>query len=277
MTDATHNQTGTEPVGAPSARIYLDYYQLAEAPFAITPDPEFLFSSGCHRQVLDKIAYAIDSRMGFVLLTGEVGTGKTTLCRSLLDRLAGKAETVYVINPSISGQELLAGMLEDAGASPAPTASKKAIIDRLYQHLLADVKRRPFVAIVDDAQTMSAEALEDLRLLSNLETDKHKLIQVVLSGQPELLNLLDSDRLRQLKQRIAIQRFANEFDFIERYSANDGEIFCRVIFSLSYFIFSELHIQCPMKIIFYLPMLSHSSPKNLRPTFKTHYVIPPLY
>ena len=204
MTEALFRLVATDPVDAPPGRVYLAYYQLSEAPFAITPDPEFLFSYSCHRQMLDKIGYAIDGRMGFVLLTGEVGTGKTTLCRTLLDRLSGEAETVYVINPSISGHELMASILEDLGETPPPKATKKALIDRLNQRLLADVTNRPFVVIIDDAQTMTAETLEDLRLLSNLESDKRKLIQVVLSGQPELLDILADDRLRQLKQRIAV-------------------------------------------------------------------------
>ncbi len=204
MTDASPNNAGADPTDKSSKRVYLDFYKLVEAPFAITPDPEFLFSSSCHQQVLDKISYAIDSRMGFILLTGEVGTGKTTLCRTLLDRLSGKAETVYVINPSVSGHELLAGILEDLGEDPPPDASKKALIDRLNQRLLSHDTNRPFVVIIDDSQTMTPETLEDLRLLSNLETDKHKLIQVVLSGQPELLAMLANEKLRQLKQRIAV-------------------------------------------------------------------------
>jgi general secretion pathway protein A len=113
-------------------RVYLDYYQLSEAPFAITPDPGFLFSSNCHQQVIDKIIYAIDGRMGFILLTGEVGTGKTTLCRTLLDRLGDQAETVYIINPSVSGQELLASILGDLGASP-PAACHQKRTDRPAQ------------------------------------------------------------------------------------------------------------------------------------------------
>jgi general secretion pathway protein A len=204
MTEALFRLVVTDPVDTPPGRVYLDYYQLSEAPFAITPDPEFLFSASCHQQVLDKIGYAIDGRMGFVLLTGEVGTGKTTLCRTLLDQLSLKAETVYVINPSISGHELMASILEDLGATPPPQATKKALIDQLNQRLLADSTNRPFVVIIDDAQTMTPETMEDLRLLSNLESDKRKLIQVVLSGQPELLDMLADDRLRQLKQRIAV-------------------------------------------------------------------------
>jgi general secretion pathway protein A len=193
-----------EPVEMPPARVYLDYYRLKEAPFAITPDPDFLFSAGSHQQVLDKIDYAIQGYMGFILLTGEVGTGKTTICRALLDRLREKAETVYIINPSVSGHELLVNILEDMGMPPKPQSSKKSLIDRLNRRLLSAGAARPFVVIIDDAQTMSPEAMEELRLLSNLETDKRKLIQVVLSGQPELLEMLAEKNLRQLKQRIAV-------------------------------------------------------------------------
>ena len=199
-----HHPIGTESTALPPERVYLDFYQLAEAPFAITPDPEFLFTAGSHQQAIDKIMYAIESRMGFILLTGEVGTGKTTVCRTLLDRLNDRAETVYIINPSLSGHELLAGILEDARIAVETKASKKTLIDRLHSHLLSFDPHRPFVVIIDDVQTMPPETLEDLRLLSNLETDKHKLIQVVLSGQPELIDLLADTGLRQLRQRIAV-------------------------------------------------------------------------
>jgi general secretion pathway protein A len=193
-----------EPEDTPPIRVYQDYYHLREPPFAITPDPDFLFSANSHKQVLEKINYAIDGRMGFVLLTGEVGTGKTTICRTLLDQLSGRAETVYLINPSVSAHELLFNILDDMGVCTAPQASKKNLIDQLNRYLLSLAPENPFVVIIDDAQTMSLETLEDLRLLSNLETDKRKLIQVVLSGQPELLDMLSDKRLRQLKQRIAV-------------------------------------------------------------------------
>lgn len=185
-------------------RIYTDFFNLNSSPFSITPDPEFLFLSETHRNVLEKIQYGIQSRMGFMLLTGEVGTGKTTLCRALLDHLQDRARTVYVINPSLNGLELLAGILDDLGAAYPQKASKKELIDRLNSFLLENADRTPVVIIVDDAQTMSLETLEDLRLLSNLETDKAKLLQMLLVGQPELLMNLDQPRMRQLRQRVAV-------------------------------------------------------------------------
>jgi len=185
-------------------RVYLDYYELAEPPFTITPDPQFLFHSNTHRNVIDKILYGIHSRMGFVLLFGEVGTGKTTICRTILDQLDGDFETVYVINPSLSGKELLSTILGDLGIDYPQDVTKKALIDRLNDFLLTVAKNKPVVIIVDDAQTMPADALEDLRLLSNLETDKKKLLQMVLVGQPELVEHLSSPELRQLMQRVNI-------------------------------------------------------------------------
>jgi len=187
-----------------TSRPYLIFYNLHEPPFSITPDPEFLYMSLSHRDVLEKILYGIQSRMGFLLMIGEVGAGKTTLCRRVLDEMKGKAETVYLINPSLSGIELIKSMLEDLGISCPAEASKKESLDLLNRFLLAASKEKPVVIIIDDAQTMTIEGLETLRLLSNLETDKEKLIQIVLAGQEELLDLLSKQEIRQLRQRIAI-------------------------------------------------------------------------
>lgn len=195
------------PQGGPEAlpeRIYSDFFDLTGTPFSITPDPEFLFFSETHQSVMEKIRYGIQSRMGILLLTGEVGTGKTTLCRALLDHLQTKARTVYVINPSLNGRELLACILEDLGVVCNPDASKKELIDSLNHFLLVQRHAEPVVIIIDDAQTMPPETLEDLRLLSNLETDKSKLLQLLLVGQPELLGQLSRPELRQLKQRVAV-------------------------------------------------------------------------
>ncbi|MFH2045898.1 MAG: AAA family ATPase [Pseudomonadota bacterium] len=184
--------------------IYLDYFQFQEAPFSITPDPGFLFLSTTHQSVIERIIYGIKNRLGFILLTGEVGTGKTTICRSVLDRLETNAETVYIINPSLSGIEILATILDDLGVTYSASTGKKELMDSLNSFLLASDRTKPVVIIIDDAQTMPIEALEDLRLLSNLETDKEKLLQMVIAGQPELLATISKPELRQLRQRIAI-------------------------------------------------------------------------
>ncbi len=195
--DTTLSETGRE-------RVYLDFYHLDQAPFSITPDPDFLFYSDTHQNAINKLLYGINSRMGFLLLVGEVGTGKTTICRAILDTLNEKAETVYIINPSLSGTELLSSVLDDLGIPCSTGASKKELIGTLNQYLLAEDRHKPVVIIIDDAQTMNLEALEDMRLLSNLETDKDKLLQILLVGQPELLNHLSQPEMRQLKQRVAI-------------------------------------------------------------------------
>ncbi len=194
-----------EPDKEPAVlRPYLDFYGLARPPFTITPDPEFLFSSSTHKTVFEDILYGIEAGMGFILLIGEVGTGKTTLCRAILDKLEGKAETVYIINPSLSGLEIIEAILDDLGITYPLKASKKELVDYLNRFLLKTVHERPVVIIIDDAQTMTPEGLENLRLISNLETDKKKLLQIVLAGQPELQNILSRPELRQLRQRIAI-------------------------------------------------------------------------
>jgi len=198
------NSSGPLTADPNQERVYLDYYNLTEAPFAITPDPEYLFYSTTHQNAINKLLYGINSRMGFLVLVGEVGTGKTTICRCLLDTLADKAATVYIINPSLSGTELISSILDDLGIDYPVAATKKDLIDALNRFLLANVNGQPVVIIIDDAQTMHTDSLEDLRLLSNLETDKDKLLQILLVGQPELLVQLSRPEMRQLKQRVAL-------------------------------------------------------------------------
>jgi len=189
---------------AENSRVYLDFYELTEPPFAITPDPEFLYLSQTHQAALEKILYGIDSRLGFMLLTGEVGTGKTTLCRHLLDLLHDQADTVYIVNPSLTGKELISAILDDLGITYPQKATKKGLIDLLNRFLLERDATRPVILIIDDAQAMATDALENLRLLSNLETDKVKLLQILLAGQPELHERLGENQLRQLRQRISL-------------------------------------------------------------------------
>jgi general secretion pathway protein A len=189
---------------AEEGRVYLDFYALSEPPFAVTPDPAFLYLSETHQAALEKLLYGIGNRLGFLMLTGEVGTGKTTLCRHLLDLMQNDAETVYLVNPSLTGKELMAAILDDLGLAYPKRATRKTMIDLLNRYLLERDGRRPVVLIIDDAQAMATEALENLRLLSNLETDKTKLLQILLVGQPELYTLVGQPQLRQLHQRIAL-------------------------------------------------------------------------
>ena len=186
------------------SRVYIDFYQLKESPFSITPDPEFLFFSQTHQSVMERVLYSIGIRMGFILLSGEVGTGKTTICRSIIDALETKADTVYIINPSLSGKALIASILDDLSVPYAADASKKDLIDQLNNFLLNRDCHKPVVIIIDDAQTMPLEVLEDLRLLSNLETDKEKMLQMVIVGQPEIADTLARPDMRQLRQRITV-------------------------------------------------------------------------
>lgn len=192
------------PAKASKCRVYLDFYKLKEPPFSITPDPEFIFLSQTHQSVMERVLYSMDIRMGFILLSGEVGTGKTTICRSIIDTLSAKAEIVYIINPSLSGKALIASILDDLGLRYVADASKKDLIDQLNNFLLYRDCNKPVVIIIDDAQTMPLEVLEDLRLLSNLETDKEKMLQILIVGQPELEDNLSRPELRQLRQRIFV-------------------------------------------------------------------------
>jgi general secretion pathway protein A len=184
--------------------VYFDFYKLSEAPFSITPDPDFLFPSQTHQNVIEKILYGIRIRAGFILLSGEVGTGKTTICRSIMDRLHAESEIVYIINPSLTSEALISNVLDDLGIAYSREATKKDLINRLNQFLLNRDRHKPVVIIIDDAQSMPVETLEDLRLLSNLETDKEKLLQMLLVGQPEIETLLSLPAMRQLKQRIIV-------------------------------------------------------------------------
>ncbi len=184
--------------------LYLNFYKLREQPFSITPDPDFLYLSQTHKSVLDRVLFGIQSGYGFILITGEVGTGKTTLCRSILNILKEKVNTAYLINPSVSGRELIASILDDLGIEYTEKATKKDLLNCLNNYLLSQSNRKTTI-IVDDAQTLPVETLEDIRLLSNLETSKSKLLQIVLVGQTELLEILSRKELRQLNQRIAIR------------------------------------------------------------------------
>lgn len=185
--------------------MYEKYYYLNERPFHITPDPKFLYFSRKHGEALDLLLFGISEKKGFMLLTGEVGMGKTTLCMALLERLPEKTESALILNPLLSDFELLKSITADFGIR-AGRDTVKGHLDRLNKFLLETASRGGSAAvIIDEAQDLSPNALEMVRLLSNLETEKEKLLQIVLVGQPELRDKLNMAELRQLNQRIIVR------------------------------------------------------------------------
>jgi len=185
--------------------MYKDYYRLAEEPFNITPDPRFLFLTGQHREGLNHMLYGIRQRKGFVCLTGEVGTGKTTLCRALLGELGEGFRTALILNPALTECQLLRASLDEF-AIATKRRDRLGYLNLLNQFLLeVNSAGRDAVLIIDEVQDMPAATLEMTRLLSNLETDSQKLLQIVLVGQPELRERLRKPSLRQLAQRITVR------------------------------------------------------------------------
>jgi general secretion pathway protein A len=184
--------------------MYKEYFDLKDLPFSIAPDPRYLYMSARHREALAHLVYGITVEGGFVLLTGEVGTGKTTLCRCLLEQIPQDTDIAFILNPRLSVQELLATICDELGISyPSQTSSIKVFIDLINAYLLAAyAKGRKTVLIIEEAQNLTPDVLEQIRLLTNLETNERKLLQVVMVGQPELRDLLSRPELRQLAQRI---------------------------------------------------------------------------
>jgi general secretion pathway protein A len=185
--------------------VYLEYYGLTEPPFDITPNPRFLFYSAKHREAFNHMLYGIRERKGFVQLTGEVGAGKTTLCRAMLDQLDERYATALILNPIMSAGELVKAIALEFGL-PVQGLDRLDTVAVINQFLLQQVERgKESVLIIDEAQDLTDELLEQIRLLSNLETDNRKLLQIVLLGQPELRGRLNNPRLRQLRQRITVR------------------------------------------------------------------------
>jgi general secretion pathway protein A len=185
--------------------VYLDYYGLTEPPFDITPNPRFLFYSAKHREAFNHLLYGVRERKGFVQLTGEVGAGKTTLCRAMLEQLDGNYSTALILNPVMSADELMKAIAIEFGLA-VKGMDRLETIQQINHFLLEHVhKGKDAVLIIDEAQNLTDELLEQVRLLSNLETDNRKLLQIVLMGQPELRDRLNSPKLKQLRQRITVR------------------------------------------------------------------------
>ena len=185
--------------------MYENHFGFAELPFSVSPDPRFFYSNPVYREALVTLHYGIEARKGFVIITGEAGTGKTTLLRMLMHNLDSAIHTAFVFNPRLTFTALLRFILSDLGVTSS-AKDRLTLTEQLNNHLIEQLKKGQTVALlVDEAQALSDELLEELRLLSNLETDQAKLIQIVLMGQPELESKLDQPELRQLKQRVTLR------------------------------------------------------------------------
>ena len=185
--------------------MYTSFFGLSEKPFAITPDPRYLYLSERHAEALAHLLYGINESGGFIQLTGEVGTGKTTVVRTLLSRVPHHADVAVILNPRVTPVEFLLTICEELGLgiAEADRDSVKQMVDALNRRLLgAHAEGRRIIVLVDEAQNLSIDVLEQVRLLTNLETPTQKLLQIILIGQPELRELLDRTDLRQLAQRI---------------------------------------------------------------------------
>jgi len=194
--------------------MYEQFYGLRDKPFSLTPNPRFVFYSKQYHDAEGQLIYGIDNREGFMLVTGQPGTGKTTLCRDLLEKLdRDKFQTALLFNPFLNGMEMLAALLTEFGINVPANGTRKDLLDRLNQFLLAQLAMgKGCVAIFDEAQHLAPEFLEQIRVLSNLETDQEKLIQIVLVGQPELLDKIRTPKMSQLDQRVSIRCTLTDLD-----------------------------------------------------------------
>lgn len=195
--------------------MYLSYFGFSDKPFSITPDSKYLFLTKQFESALDALDYAVREKLGFAVLSGEVGTGKTTITRSFLSKIADSHETALLVNPLLSIPELLQAINRDFGCATRVLTPQRQI-ESLNKFLLKKAEEgRNAVVIIDEAQNLSVESLEMLRMLTNLETDRTKLLQIILVGQPELLKKLESHELRQLNQRITVRANLVPLNFLE--------------------------------------------------------------
>jgi general secretion pathway protein A len=194
--------------------MYQSYYGFKEMPFNITPDPKFLYLSPTHQEALQHLKFGIREKKGFIVLIGEVGCGKTTICRRFLNELdPARYDTALILNPRVTETQMLKAILGELGETKI-ARSQADLVAQMNRVLLERIARgRDIVLIIDEAQNLSFEVLEQVRLLSNLETDKQKLLQIVLMGQPELKAVLAREELRQLRQRILVHYELNTLSF----------------------------------------------------------------
>lgn len=192
--------------------MYERFYNFRERPFALSPDPEYFYLSRVHSEALDYLRYGLESQAGFIVITGEIGSGKTTLLQSVLQRLDNRTTVARIVNTTLEPRELLEAILIDFGLEPAST-SKPMLLRQLGEFLVKQrLEGRRSLLVVDEAQNLSSMALEEIRLLSNQETEKSKLLQIVLVGQPNLRDTLSSPELEQLRQRVAVSYHLTPLD-----------------------------------------------------------------
>ena len=186
--------------------MYQHYYGLNKMPFNTTPDTRFFFHSEQHQEALSSLIYAISERKGFVLITGEIGSGKTTICRALLNRLDPNTKVAVVTNTRLTGKQLLQAVCEEFNLWIPGNVGKVTLFSELNSFLVDQYRMgQNVVLIIDEAQNLRPEVLEEVRMISNLETERDKLVQIILMGQPELRDIIDLDELKQLKQRIVLR------------------------------------------------------------------------
>jgi general secretion pathway protein A len=204
--------------------MYCEFYGLVRTPFEMTPDPSFLFLGDAHREGLATLVYGVNSGKGFVMLTGEVGTGKTTLLHALLGQLDAQTKSAFIFNPRLEPLDFFHMLFEELGIE-IQHRTKAEYLLALNSYLIARLeKNEKTLLIVDEAQNLSPEMLEEIRLLSNLETPRSKLIQIMLVGQPELTEMLGCPELRQLHQRIALRHHLRPFDEAETRDYIEGRL-----------------------------------------------------
>ncbi|MFH1782407.1 MAG: XrtA/PEP-CTERM system-associated ATPase [Candidatus Omnitrophota bacterium] len=192
--------------------MYLKFFNLNENPFSVTADPHFLYLSEKHREAIAHMQYGIEERMGFLEITGDIGTGKTTLCKALLNSLDDRTKTAFLLNSNLPESQILQAIVQDFGIK-TKNRSKINLLNELNNFLLDQLEgHNNVVLIVDEAQNLKPAILEQIRLLSNLETEKEKLLQIILVGQPELKEKLLSKELAQLRQRIAVRYHLSPLD-----------------------------------------------------------------